>query len=80
VSCSDVKLSGRPLSGGATCGPKSFLASFYPVHDEGGSLPTHWIATCATDLVDCKPEIESITLTCCVFDDYSYGSDVQPPK
>jgi hypothetical protein len=44
------------------------LASFYPVHSEG-SLPTEWTATCATDATDCKPTLESITLTCCVFDD-----------
>jgi hypothetical protein len=72
VSCSDVKLSGRPISGGATCAHRSFLSSFYPVHSEGGSLPSQWVATCDTDEANCTPSVTSVTLTCCVFDESSY--------
>jgi hypothetical protein len=68
ISCSDVGLSGRPISGGASCKRPASLASFYPVAGQGGSLPSQYFALCEDENSE-KATLVSITLTCCVFDD-----------
>jgi hypothetical protein len=72
LSCSDVGLSGRPISGGASCKKPGSLASFYPVAGAGGSLPTQYYALC-DDETGGKACLVSVTLTCCVFDEEDYS-------
>jgi hypothetical protein len=68
VSCSDVHLSGRPIGGGASCKKPASLAAFYPVSGEGGSLPSQYFAACE-DEVNGHACLQSVYLTCCIFDD-----------
>jgi hypothetical protein len=48
------------------------LESFYPITGSGGSLPDSYFASCYGD----HACLESVTLTCCVFDDDYTGSYV----